>query len=68
MNVPVNKSPETVSFLHLPVVSNWHGLDPDAIIFGAAFGKLYRQIDFPNDQSSAPAAFFRLKFFCFQAC
>lgn len=56
MNAPVNKPPETASFLHLPVVSNWHGLDADAIIFGAAFGKPYRPTDFPNDQSSAPAA------------
>ena len=39
MNAPVNKPPETASFLHLPVVSNWHGLDADAIILGAAFGK-----------------------------
>ena len=56
MNAPVTKPPERASFLHLPVVSNWHGLDADAIIFGAAFGKPYRQTDFPNDQSSAPAA------------
>ena len=56
MNAPVNKPPETASFLHLPLVSNWHGLDADAIIFGAAFGKPYRQTDFPNDQLSVPAA------------
>jgi hypothetical protein len=56
MNAPVNKPPETASFLDLPVVSNWHGLDADAIIFGAPFGKPYRPTDFPNDQSSAPAA------------
>ena len=56
MNAPVNKPPETASFLNLPVVSNWHGLDADAIIFGAPFGKPYRPADFPNDQSSAPAA------------
>ena len=56
MNAPVNKPPEMASFLHLPVVSNWHGLDADAVIFGAAFGKPYRPANFPNDQSSAPAA------------
>ena len=56
MNAPVNKPPETANFLHLPVVSNWNGLDAFAIIFGAAFGKPYRPTDFPNDQSSAPAA------------
>ena len=39
MNAPVNKTPETASFLHLPVVSNWHGLDADVVIFGAPFGK-----------------------------
>jgi len=56
MNAPVNKPPEMDSFFHLPVVSNWHGLEADAIIFGTPFGKPYRQTDFPNDQSSAPAA------------
>ena len=56
MSAPVNKPPEKASFLDLPVVSNWHGLDADAIIFGAPFGKPYRPTDFPNDQSSAPAA------------
>ena len=56
MNASVNKTPEAASFLQLPVVSNWHRLDADAIIFVAAFGKPYRQTDFPNDQSSAPAA------------
>ena len=56
MNAPVNKPPETASFFHLPVVSNWHGLDADAIIFGTPFGKPYRHADFPNDQSFAPAA------------
>ena len=56
MSAPFNKPPEMDSFFHLPVVSNWQGLDADAVIFGAPFGKPYQPTDFPNDQSSAPAA------------
>lgn len=56
MNPPFKKPPETASFLNLPVGSNWHGLDADAVIFGAPVGKPHRHADFPNDQSSAPAA------------
>ncbi len=56
MSAPVSTYPKGPSFLNLPVTTNWQGLNADAIIFGAPFGKPYFKANFPNDQSCAPHA------------
>ena len=54
MKPPITKFPDSTSFLDLPTLSDWSNLNPNAVVFGAPFGKPYDMQDFPNNQSTAP--------------
>ena len=53
---PQTDHPRSGSFAGLPVVTDWNGLEADAVIFGVPHGKPYDPALFPNDQSTTPVA------------
>lgn len=53
---PKTNHPVPCGFINLPVITDWHNLNADAVIFGVPHGKPYQSTQFPNNQSSAPAA------------
>ena len=56
IEIPKTNPPAANSFVNLPVVTNWQDLQADAVIFGVPHGMPYLADQFPNDQSTAPAA------------
>lgn len=55
-SIPKTNAPHYGSFINLPVVTDWQGLDSQAVIFGVPHGKPYIASAFPNNQSTAPTA------------
>jgi agmatinase len=56
IEIPKTNPPAANSFVNLPVVTDWQDLQAEAVIFGVPHGKPYLADQFPNDQSTAPAA------------
>ena len=56
IEIPKTNPPAANSFVNLPVVTDWQNLQAEAVIFGVLHGKPYLADQFPNDQSTAPAA------------
>ena len=56
IETPKTNSPAANSFVNLPVVTDWQDLQAEAVIFGVPHGKPYLAVQFPNNQSTAPAA------------
>jgi len=56
LTIPKTNPPAANSFVNLPVVTDWQDLQAEAVIFGVPHGKPYLADQFPNNQSTAPAA------------
>ena len=56
IETPKTNPPAANSFVNLPVVTDWQDLQAEAVIFGVPNGKPYLADQFPNNQSTAPAA------------
>ena len=56
LTIPKTNPPAANSFVNLPVVTDWQDLQAEAVVFGVPHGKPYLADQFPNNQSTAPAA------------